>query len=50
MGVLTDDANALTRQEQDEFAATSHQRAAAAWKNGLFDDEVAAVPVPQRTR
>ena len=48
MGVLTDGANALTREEQDEFAASSHQRAAAAWKNGLFDDEVAPVPVPQR--
>src|SRR3954466_1759503 len=33
MGVLTDGANALTREEQDEFAASSHQRAAAAGKN-----------------
>ena len=48
MGALTDNANPLTREEQDEFAASSHQRAAAAWKNGLFDDEVAAVSVPQR--
>src|SRR6478609_7185595 len=35
MGLLTEGANALTREEQDEFAASSHQRAAAAWKNGL---------------
>ena len=48
MGALTDDGNTLTREEQDEFAACSHQRAAAAWKNGLFDEEVAAVSVPQR--
>ncbi len=26
----------------------SHQRAAAAWKNGLFDDEVVPVEIPQR--
>src|ERR1700754_4963596 len=32
MGVLTDDPNAVTREEQDEFAATSHQRAGASWK------------------
>ena len=38
----------LTREEQDEFAARSHQRAAEAWKNGLFDDEVVPVSVPQR--
>jgi acetyl-CoA C-acetyltransferase len=48
MGVLTDGANALTREEQDEFAASSHQRAAAAWKNGLFDDEIATVSIAQR--
>jgi acetyl-CoA C-acetyltransferase len=34
----------ITRQEQDEFAAASHQRAAAAAKNGLFAAEI--VPVP----
>ena len=48
MGGLTDGANALTREEQDEFAASSHQRAAAAWKNGLFDDEIATVSIAQR--
>lgn len=49
MGALTESANeTLTREEQDEFAAASHQRAAAAWKNGVFADEVVAVEVPQR--
>ena len=38
----------ITRAEQDEFAAMSHQRAAAAAKNGLFADEIVAVRVPQR--
>jgi acetyl-CoA C-acetyltransferase len=48
MGSLTDSVNALSRAEQDEFAAASHRRAAAAWKNGIFDDEVVPVAVPQR--
>jgi acetyl-CoA C-acetyltransferase len=52
MGGLTEQRNAevegLTRAEQDEFAASSHQRAAAAWKNGVFADEVVPVEVPQR--
>jgi acetyl-CoA C-acetyltransferase len=52
MGGLTEQANAegikLTREEQDEFAAGSHQKAAAAWKNGVFDDEVVPVSIPQR--
>jgi acetyl-CoA C-acetyltransferase len=52
MGALTDQANGaglkLTREEQDEFSARSHQRAAEAWKNGVFADEVVPVEVPQR--
>jgi acetyl-CoA C-acetyltransferase len=52
MGGLTEKINAegvkLTRLEQDEFAAASHQKAAEAWKNGLFDDEVVPVTIPQR--
>ena len=48
MGALTEDANDLARLDQDEFAARSHQRAAAAWKDGLFDDEVVPVAIPQR--
>src|SRR5579859_2921681 len=38
----------ITRQEQDEFAVLSHQRAAAAAKNGLFAAEIAGVPVTAR--
>jgi acetyl-CoA C-acetyltransferase len=37
----------ITRAEQDEFAAMSHERAARARKNGLFDDEIVPVPIPQ---
>ena len=51
MGALTESRNAgdgIGRQEQDAFAAASHQKAAAAWKNGVFADEVAPVSVPQR--
>ncbi|MFF2557714.1 acetyl-CoA C-acetyltransferase [Nocardia sp. NPDC058058] len=51
MGALTEqqnDVQTVTREEQDAFAAASHQRAAAAWKNGLFDDEVVPVEIPQR--
>ena len=38
----------ITRAEQDEFAAMSHERATRARKNGLFDDEIVPVPIPQR--
>ncbi|MEU1999749.1 acetyl-CoA C-acetyltransferase [Nocardia gamkensis] len=51
MGALTEqrnEADRITREDQDAFAAASHQRAAAAWKNGVFDDEVVPVAVPQR--
>ena len=51
MGESTERHNArlgISRQEQDEFAATSHQRAALAIKNGLLADEIVAVQVPQR--
>jgi len=51
MGESTENYNArygLTRQEQDEFSARSHQRAAAAQAAGRFDDEIVAVEIPQR--
>ncbi|HXH59207.1 acetyl-CoA C-acyltransferase [Iamia sp.] len=38
----------IDRAPQDDLAAASHQRAAAAAKNGLFDEEIVAVEVPQR--
>ncbi|WP_283137292.1 acetyl-CoA C-acetyltransferase [Rhizohabitans arisaemae] len=51
MGESTERHNAryrLTREEQDEFSARSHQLAAAAQKNGAFDEEIVPVEVPQR--
>ena len=51
MGALTEqrnDADRFTRLEQDELAASSHQKAAAAWKDGVFADEVVPVTIPQR--
>jgi acetyl-CoA C-acetyltransferase len=38
----------VTREQQDEFAAESQRRAAAAWEQGLFDDEIAKVTVSSR--
>ncbi|HJC30038.1 MAG TPA: acetyl-CoA C-acetyltransferase [Candidatus Dietzia intestinipullorum] len=51
MGALTEQRNAeleITREQQDEFAALSHQRAAKAWADGLFADEVVPVTVKGR--
>jgi acetyl-CoA C-acetyltransferase len=51
MGESTERYNArlgIGREEQDQFSARSHQRAAVAQKNGLFDDEIAPVEIPQR--
>ena len=44
----TNGRHGLTREEQDAFAAASHQRAAAAAKNGVFDAEITPVLVPCR--
>ncbi|HSO00145.1 MAG TPA: acetyl-CoA C-acyltransferase, partial [Candidatus Nanopelagicales bacterium] len=38
----------VSRDEQDRFALTSHQRAAAAWEAGEFAAEIVPVPVPQK--
>ncbi|MBB5157322.1 acetyl-CoA C-acetyltransferase [Saccharopolyspora phatthalungensis] len=38
----------IDRAQADAYAARSHQRAAAAWKDGRFDDEVVPVEVPRR--
>jgi len=38
----------ISRQEQDEFAARSHQLAAAAIKNGVLAQEITPVSIPQR--
>jgi len=53
MGAATEQYNSrygLTRAEQDEFAARSHQRAQAAIDSGRFTEEIAEVTVPQRKR
>ena len=52
MGLSTDRYNeryGLTREEQDAFSARSHQRAARAAKDGLFDEEIVPVEIPQRS-
>jgi acetyl-CoA C-acetyltransferase len=38
----------ISREAADEYAAASHQRAAAAWKAGKFDNELVDVSVPQK--
>jgi acetyl-CoA C-acetyltransferase len=38
----------ITREMQDEAAAKSHERAAAAQKEGRFADEITPVSIPQR--
>ncbi|MGW8884105.1 acetyl-CoA C-acetyltransferase [Streptomyces sp. NPDC055749] len=51
MGQSTETHNTrlgLKRAEQDEIGALSHQRAAAAQKNGIFEAEITPVEIPQR--
>ncbi|WP_327680767.1 acetyl-CoA C-acetyltransferase [Kitasatospora sp. NBC_00458] len=51
MGESTEKHNArlgIPREVQDEIAAASHQRAAKAQADGVFDAEIVPVPVPQR--
>jgi acetyl-CoA C-acetyltransferase len=51
MGESTEKHNSrlgIARPEQDEIAAASHQRAAAAQKNGIFEAEITPVEIPQR--
>ncbi|MDV5148422.1 acetyl-CoA C-acetyltransferase [Streptomyces sp. SBC-4] len=51
MGESTEKHNSrlgIKRPEQDEIAALSHQRAAAAQKNGIFEAEITPVEIPQR--
>ena len=51
MGSSTEKYNSrygLSREEQDAFAAASHQKAAAAIADGRFDAELAPVTIPQR--
>jgi acetyl-CoA C-acetyltransferase len=51
MGESTEKHNTrlgIQRAPQDDFAARSHQRAAAAQKNGVFDAEITPISIPQR--
>jgi acetyl-CoA C-acetyltransferase len=51
MGESSDAVNAelgIGRQEQDAWAARSHQRANAGWVSGALAEEVVPVEVPQR--
>jgi acetyl-CoA C-acetyltransferase len=53
MGLATDNYQEdkgleISRAQQDEWSARSHERAAAAWKDGAFADEVVPVEIPQR--
>ena len=51
MGESSDEVNAelgIGREEQDAWAARSHQRAAAAWDEGRMTEEVVPVEVPGR--
>ena len=38
----------LSREQQDDFAAASQQKAEAAQQSGKFDDEICPVEIPQR--
>lgn len=51
MGVCADKCATeynITREDQDNFAIESYRRAAEAWENGKFDNEIVPVEVPQR--
>ncbi len=51
MGEGSDEVNReleIGRDEQDAWAARSHQRAEQAWKNGVMADEVVPVELPQK--
>ena len=47
-GEVVADEYAISRAEQDEYAANSHHKAAAAMKAGKFVDEIVPVEIQQR--
>ncbi|MBV9242595.1 MAG: acetyl-CoA C-acetyltransferase [Acidobacteria bacterium] len=47
-GEVVADLHQITREMQDEFAAASHQKAAAAQAAGYFKDEIVSVEIPQK--
>ena len=51
MGVCADKCaaeNNISREDQDQFAIESYNKASAAWDAGKFNDEIVPVEVPQR--
>ena len=51
MGITAENAAELyniSREEQDEFAYTSHTRAVAAQKKGAFDKQIVPITIPQK--
>jgi acetyl-CoA C-acetyltransferase len=49
-GELVAEKHSITREQQDAYALESHRRAAAAWREGRFDAEVMAVPLPAKSK
>ncbi len=47
-GEVVAEKHQITREMQDEFAAASHQKAAAAQANGIFRDEIVPIEIPQK--
>jgi len=45
--ICADEMN-FSREAQDQFALTSYERSAQAWKTGKFSEEIVPVEVPQR--
>lgn len=47
-GNSTADAFEISREEQDKWAARSHERALAAIESGRFEEEITPIEIPQR--
>lgn len=47
-GEVVAEKHSITREQQDEFAAASHQKAVAAQESGRFKDEIVPVSIPQK--
>ncbi|HMS41292.1 MAG TPA: acetyl-CoA C-acyltransferase, partial [Pyrinomonadaceae bacterium] len=47
-GEVVAEKHQITREQQDDFAASSHQKAIAAQKEGRFSDEIVPIEIPQK--
>lgn len=47
-GEVVAEKHQITREQQDEFASASHQKAVAAQKEGRFADEIISISIPQK--